>query len=297
MVFIFSVRADVVHHHGTLSTDASISDTIRVMARLHADEIAHYRSEGWVIPRFSLPPARVALMVEALETLLRDNPGVRPEKLVSAHVEGDNGEGVRGSRAFLDLARDPEIVDLVSGVIGEDVILWGCHVFCKPAVEGFETPWHQDGHYWPIRPLANCTVWVALEESTIENGCLRVVPRSHLRQHLYDHLHEDRTDLTLNQRMAEGSFDEASAVDLELQPGQMSLHDVYMIHGAKANTSGKRRTGAALRYMPSTSVFERNLRPVDGQSGVPVNFAQRPLWLLKGVDRSGRNDFKAGHAR
>jgi len=267
------------------------------MARLSAEEVTHYRSEGWVIPRFRLPPARVALMVEALETLLRNNPGVRPEKLVSAHVEGDNGEGVRGSRAFLDLARDPELVDLVSCVIGEDVILWGCHVFCKPAKEGYETPWHQDGHYWPIRPLANCTVWVALEESTIENGCLRVIPRSHVSERLYEHLHEDRTDLTLNQRMAAGSFDEASAVDLELQPGQMSLHDVYMIHGAKANTSGKRRTGAALRYMPATSVFERNLRPADGQTGVPVNFAQRPLWLLKGVDRSGRNDFSAGHAR
>jgi ectoine hydroxylase-related dioxygenase (phytanoyl-CoA dioxygenase family) len=83
-------------------------------------------------------------------------------------VEGDNGEGVRGSRAFLDLARDPEIVELVSGVLGEDLILWGCHVFCKPAAEGYETPWHQDGHYWPIRPLANCTVWVALEESSRE---------------------------------------------------------------------------------------------------------------------------------
>ena len=267
------------------------------MARLQADEIAHYRSEGWVIPRYRLPSARIALMAAALETLLRDNPRVRPEKLVSAHVEGDNGEGVRGSRAFLDLARDPEIVELVSGVIGEDVILWGCHVFCKPAAEGFETPWHQDGHYWPIRPLANCTVWVALEDSTIENGCLRVIPRSHIGQRLHPHLHEDRTDLTLNQRMAAGSFDEASAVDLELQAGQMSLHDVYMIHGAKPNTSGKRRTGAALRYMPATSVFERNLRPADGQTGVPVNFARRPLWLLKGVDRSGRNDFTVGHAR
>ena len=263
------------------------------MARLHDDEAAHYRREGWVVPRFRLPPARVAAMVDALEMLLRQNPGVRPEKLVSAHIEGDNGEGVRGSRAFLDLARDPEIVELVSGVLGEDVILWGCHVFCKPAVEGYETPWHQDGHYWPIRPLATCTAWVALEPSTVENGCLRVIPRSHAGKQLHEHLHEDRTDLTLNQRMAD--VDESAAVDIELQPGEMSLHDVYMIHGARANTSGRRRTGAALRYMPSTSVFERDLRPVDGKSGVPVNFARRPLWLVKGRDRSGRNDFNIGH--
>jgi hypothetical protein len=264
------------------------------MARLRDDEVEHYRREGWVVPRWHLPPARVAAMVDALEVLLRANPGVRPEKLVSAHIEGDNGEGVRGHGAFLGLARDPEIVELVSGVIGEDVILWGCHVFCKPAVEGYETPWHQDGHYWPIRPLANCTAWVALEPSTVENGCLRVIPRSHAERKLHEHLHEDRSDLTLNQRLA-GNFDEAAAVDIELEPGQMSLHDVYMIHGARANTSGRRRTGAALRYMPSTSVFERALRPADGKTGVAVNFARRPLWLLKGVDRSGRNDFTVGH--
>jgi hypothetical protein len=267
------------------------------MTKLHADEIERYRAEGWAIPRFRLPAAQVATMVTALDTLLHDNPGVRPEKLVSAHVEGDNGEGVRGSRAFLDLARDPEIIELVSGVLGDDIILWGCHVFCKPAAEGYETPWHQDGHYWPIRPLANCTVWVAIEASTAGNGCLRVIPRSHVDRRLHEHLHEDRSDLTLNQRLAVGTFDEGSAVDLELQPGEMSLHDVYMIHGAKPNRSTGRRTGVALRYMPATSVFERNLRPAEGKTGIAVDFANRPLWLVKGTDRSGRNDLAIGHRR
>jgi ectoine hydroxylase-related dioxygenase (phytanoyl-CoA dioxygenase family) len=206
-----------------------------------------------------------------------------------------NSEGVRGVAQFLDLALDPQIVELVSGVIGEDIILWGCHVFCKPASEGYETPWHQDGHYWPIRPLATCTVWVALEPSTVANGCLRVIPRSHQAKELHPHLHEHRQDLTLNQRLAPGTFDENTAVDLELQPGQMSLHDVYMIHGAAANRSAQRRTGVALRYMPSTSLFDRQLRPVHGQSGVPVDFAQRPLWLVRGVDRQGGNDLRAGH--
>ncbi|MFN0185113.1 MAG: phytanoyl-CoA dioxygenase family protein, partial [Aquabacterium sp.] len=84
-------------------------------------------------------------------------------------------------------------------------------------------------------------------------------------------------------------------VDIELLPGQLSLHDVYMIHGAAANRSPQRRTGVALRYMPATSVFERHLRPAEGRSGIPVDFAQRPLWLVRGRDVSGRNDLHVGH--
>ena len=265
------------------------------MAYLTAHEIAQYQRDGWVRPTFRLPEPQVAQMRDALDDLIARNPGVRPEKLVSAHIEGDNGEGVRGSKAFLDLALDPQIVELVSGVLGDDIILWGCHVFCKPPGDGYETPWHQDGHYWPIRPLATCTVWVALEASDRGNGCLRVIPGSHQGKQLHDHLHEDRSDLTLQQRLAPGTFDETTAVDIELQPGEMSLHDVYMIHGARPNTSTRRRTGVALRYMPSTSLFDRALRPVHGKTGVPVNFAQRPLWLLRGVDRCGKNDFVTGH--
>jgi len=271
------------------------------MAELTPDEITRYQRDGYVVPRWRLPAPRVQALKEALDELLRRNPGVRPEKLVSAHIEGgagndgDNGEGVRGVRAFLDLALDRDIVDLVSGVLGEHVILWGCHVFCKPAAEGYETPWHQDGHYWPIRPLATCTAWVALEPSTRANGCLRVIPGSQRARTLHPHLHEERSDLTLNQRLADAAFDESAAVDIELEPGQMSLHDVYMIHGAEANRSAQRRTGVALRYMPATSVFERGLRPAEGRSGLPVDFARRPLWLVKGRDVSGRNDFETGH--
>ena len=268
---------------------------------LSAAEVQQYRTQGYLVPGLRLPPTRVNTLREALERLIRDNSGVRPEKLVSAHVVGREGqanaEGVKGSGDFLELARDEAIVDAVEQLIGPDIILWGCHVFCKPAGDGHETPWHQDGHYWPIRPLATCTVWVALDESTIENGCLRVIPGSHAAKITHPHLLEDRQNLVLQQRMADNTFDEAAAVDLQLQPGQMSMHDVYMIHGAAPNRSPRRRTGVALRYMPATSVFDRSLRPVDGQSGVPVDFAQRPLWLVKGVDRSGRNDFSTGHRR
>jgi hypothetical protein len=268
------------------------------MAQLSDAEVRQYRDQGYLVPTLCLPAVQVDGLREALDRLMRDNPGVRPEKLVSAHLAGRGGqandEGVRGQAAFLELAQDPQILDVVEQLIGPDIILWGCHVFCKPAGDGHETPWHQDGHYWPIRPLATCTVWVALDASTIENGCLRVIPRSHLARTSHAHLHEDRQDLALQQRLPETAFDAGSAVDIELQPGQLSMHDVYMIHGANANRSTKRRAGVALRYMPGSSVFERDLDPVAGRSGVPVSFATRPLWLLRGRDRSGRNDFNIG---
>jgi ectoine hydroxylase-related dioxygenase (phytanoyl-CoA dioxygenase family) len=109
-----------------------------------------------------------------------------------------------------------------------------------------------------------------------------VIPGSRSNKQFHKHLLEDRQDLTLNQRTAEGVFDENEAKDIEMQTSQMSLHEVYVIHGANKNTSTKRRTSVALLYMPGNSVFRRDLKQSDSQTGVPVAFATTPIWLLKG---------------
>ena len=263
--------------------------------KLAAAEVARYERDGFVVPAFRLPAARVDALRAELDRLIAANPGIRPERLVSAHIEGKNAEGVRGSSAFLDLAMDPEIVARVADLIGPDVILWGCQIFCKPGGDGMEVPWHQDGHYWPIRPLATCTVWLALDESRVENGCLRIVPGTHAARALLEHMREDRADVVLNQRALPDGFDETTAVDIELEPGQMSMHDVYAVHGSNPNRSSKRRAGVAIRYMPGTSVFERGLIEPGEASGYRVDFSTRPIWLLAGQDRTGRNDFTIGH--
>ena len=265
-----------------------------VMPKLSTSEIEYYRDEGFVVPEFRLPAEQVTRLRAALDSVIAANPDIRPEQLVSVHTEERGAEGVRGNDLFLELARNDEILDLVEQLIGPDLVLWGCQAFCKPAGNGMEVPWHQDGHYWPIKPLATCTVWIAIDDSVIENGCLRVIPRSHCEQTLQSHLVEDRTDVVLNQRVEEDLFDESTAVDVELEAGQMSLHDVYLIHGSNPNRSPHRRAGLAIRYMPASSLFDRG-RTADASAGYMVDFSKRPIWLVRGQDRTGLNDFQVGH--
>jgi ectoine hydroxylase-related dioxygenase (phytanoyl-CoA dioxygenase family) len=263
--------------------------------RLSEVEIAQYRDRGYVVPSYRLPADRVAQLRRTLEALIAANPGVRPENLVNVHIEGRNPEGMRGSADFLALAMEPAILDLVGQVIGPDIVLWACSIFCKPPGDGKAIPWHQDGHYWPIRPLATCTAWVALDRSDTENGCMRVIPGSQRANVLHAHLTEERADALFTQRIEDEAFDERTAADVVLDPGQMSLHDVYLIHGSAPNRSSRRRAGVAIRYMPATSVFEHKLMAPSSATGVRVDFSTRPLWLVRGRDRSGKNDFTVGH--
>lgn len=269
------------------------------MTRLSAEQVDHYRHEGYIVPDYRLSPDKIEALHAALQRVVDANPTIRPEQLVSVHIHGLNAEGVHGDQAFLALCRDETILDMVTELIGPDIILWGCQAFCKPEGDGMEVPFHQDGHYWPIRPLATCTAWVALDPSTRENGCLRLVPGSHRERQLIEHQLDKRDGLTLNRRLRDDHLAEAEAeaVDIELEPGQMSLHDIYMVHGSNPNRSGQRRAGIAIRYMPATSHFQRDLIPTSAKSGYKVDFATRPLWLLRGEDRTGRNDFEVGHVR
>ena len=117
------------------------------------------------------------------------------------------------------------------------------------------------------------------------DGCLRVVPGSHHEQRIFEHEHDMRNGLVLRD-MVRADHITSEPVDVELEPGQMSLHDIYLIHGSNANRSDKRRAGVAIRYMPATSLFDRSLIERSDNSGFTVDFSTRPLWLLRGRDRA-----------
>lgn len=263
--------------------------------RLSESDISSYRRDGLIKAPFRIAADVLGEMRESLDKLLRDNAGIAPESLVCPHIPYGKSHDAKAAARWLAFASQPGILDLVEQLIGPDVILWGSQVFCKPPVTGKAIPWHQDGQYWPIRPLATCSVWLALDDATPENGCMRFIPGSQAGGSVYHHRITDRKDVVLNQEVEPSQFDETTARDDALEAGQFSLHDIFLIHGSNANLSSKRRSGFVIRYMPATSVFERELGDTHRQAGVAFSMSKRPIWLLRGKDQTGRNDFSTGH--
>ena len=150
-----------------------------------------------------------------------------------------------------DLIRHPRILDAVEDIIGPNILCWGSSFFIKERHDRSFVSWHQDSTYWGLDPADVITAWIAFTDSSAANGAMRVIPGTHTMDQI---AHRDtfRPDNLLSRgQEISVEVDDAKAVTLELEPGQMSLHHVKLIHGSEPNPSDKRRIGLAIRYIPT----------------------------------------------
>jgi ectoine hydroxylase-related dioxygenase (phytanoyl-CoA dioxygenase family) len=172
-----------------------------------------------------------------------------------------------------DLVRHPAILDAVEDVLGPDLLCWGSSFFIKnPHDPGFVS-WHQDSTYWGLDPADVMTAWIAISDSTPENGAMRVIPGTHLMDQIPHRDTFRKENLLSRGQEVMVDVDERQSVTLELNAGEMSLHHVRLIHGSAPNPSGKRRIGYAIRYIPTT------VRQVAGSHDSAT--------LVRGTDRYG----------
>jgi chlorinating enzyme len=172
-----------------------------------------------------------------------------------------------------DLVRHDRILDAVEDLIGPDILCWGTSFFIKEPRNTAYVSWHQDSTYWGLEPADIVTAWVALSDSTTENGAMRVIPGSHLRDQI-----PHRDTFAPDNLLSRGQeimvdVNDRDAATLELAAGEMSLHHVRLIHGSEPNPSGQRRIGFAIRYIPTY------VRQVAGSHDTAT--------LVRGVDRYG----------
>lgn len=265
---------------------------------LSRSEIDAYHRDGYVIPDFRLSDEALTGLRDAYDRTIAanaDTPGVTPDFMLGPHLGTPGAQGVRGDPYWLELAHNRDILDMVAQVAGEDLILWGTTLFGKPPFIGKATPWHQDADYYPIEPMATVTVWIAIDDATPGNGCMRYLRGSHARRRVFPHHWNESGDLTLYQEIDDEWINEDDSVDVELKAGQISMHDVFMVHGSRANTSPNRRAGFVLRIMPGTSHFN-HARGADS-GNTTHDYSGRALFQLRGEDKTGRNNFSIGHNR
>jgi hypothetical protein len=146
-----------------------------------------------------------------------------------------------------DLLRHPRIVACVRDLLGENVIGWGSHFFCKMPKDGKAVAWHQDASYWPLSPSKAVTVWLAIDDADVENACMRFIAGSHHHGHLTYRESNPGEHNVLNQTI-DNPLQFGAAVDDILQAGEISIHSDLLLHGSEANESDRRRCGLTLRY-------------------------------------------------
>ena len=217
-----AMQRDLTFHPSTV-TDPAYLSTAQVEA---------YNRDGYVKNLRVFDPSAASANRAYFDALL-------------AEVTAAGGDSYSISTAHLTYGR---VYDLITHpTIGNDVIGWGSHYFCKMPGDGKQVSWHQDASFWPLSPARTVTVWLAIDDADVENACMRFLAGSHIYGHLTYNLSEDDESNVLNQTVVDAEQYGTLLYD-ELQAGEMSLHSDLLLHGSDANQSSRRRCGLTLRY-------------------------------------------------
>lgn len=150
---------------------------------------------------------------------------------------------------FQRLVERPRIRGFLSDLVGQDMLLKDVMALSKPPFIGSEKPWHQDNAYFNWLPLNwVATVWIALDDATVENGCMHVLPGQHARGPLRHHH-------TIDCEILGDRLDPSQAVPIELRAGGALYFSALLPHQTPANASSTRRRALQFQYR-STNAYQ-----------------------------------------
>ena len=210
--------------------------------------VRQYEKNGFHIFRNVIDADLVAEAREHLAWLIGKYPQFRPEHLHHPLMMND--------AFWTRLVTDERLLDIVEMILGPNISVFTSHYICKPPHDGHAVLWHQDGAYWKLEPMEALTIWLAIDSSNPENGCVKMLPGSH-RLPLQDlELRDDVPNMlhsSMNSGYLEKSLQETEVVDVILEPGDVSIHHPRIIHGSERNRSSHRRCGLDIGYIPTTT--------------------------------------------
>jgi phytanoyl-CoA hydroxylase len=236
-----------------------------------ADEVAHFRRRGYVHLQGLLAEAEVAELEVTYDRFLRREIEVPGKDFCD--MAGDYGRApqdfsiinVMLPRTYHPQWRDNiyerRAASVARQLCGAGMTIDYDQLLAKqPHKDDAVFAWHQDMAYWPDTPdTRTATLWLAIDDSTVENGCLRFVPGTVGEPALRPHrpLFGDRGEShALGTDLREGD----EVVSVPIRRGDVTVHDERVMHGSGGNhTSGFRRA-YVLAFRPEDTVrIERDL--------------------------------------
>ena len=214
---------------------------------LSSEQIEAYRRDGWVVLRHVLCGDEVAELRRAAEffeaeaQLLDESSSVIELDDVASRTTGTKRirrikSPHRHHEAFDTQLRSPVLLNMVEQLIGPNIRWHHTKLNAKQPSGSGHVEWHTDWGYYPHTNCDLLEIAIAIDPSTIENGCLHVISGSH-RGPALDH----SEDGIFVGAVPVGSFDAELAVPLVLEPGDISIHHVRLLHGSGPNHSDSQR--------------------------------------------------------
>jgi ectoine hydroxylase-related dioxygenase (phytanoyl-CoA dioxygenase family) len=239
--------------------------------------------DGYVVVDGLISSEDVRRISDHLEEMQRDVAAAETTGKASVDFLVEPGGGVQtrpAIRKFTNLARHDEILrriasaPAITAVVadltgGDQIMLYSDQAFLKPAQCGSAKPLHQDNSYFKIEPdTAGVTCWIAIDDATLENGCMRYIPGSHRLGRVRHkeipntpHLIPD-TDRRLGAEVA-----------VPIPAGSCIFHHLCSLHSSGANTSTKSRRAWTLHYA-SRAATNYGIQPwsemLEVRSGTPA---------------------------
>lgn len=210
---------------------------------IDSEKVQAFHDEGYIFPVPILSDSEFG----ELSAWFKDNY----EAIKRSHYR----HVLRADGFILDFIQRTEIVETAKTIYDEDVWLLASRAFPKsPSTLALTEyyAWHQDAATWGINPPLTLSIWCALTESTEENGCIQVIPKSHTGEILSYSTDQAAPGnlLCINQEADRDEIDESKMVGMELKAGECSIHDSRILHHSGPNYTDKARYGISWIFAP-----------------------------------------------
>jgi ectoine hydroxylase-related dioxygenase (phytanoyl-CoA dioxygenase family) len=265
-----------VYHHAISTIFPPISNPLNHDSyRLSDEQVCFFNENGYLAGLRILHDSEIETLREELKDLINpDHPGNSLFYEFHSNESADPASVVfhalgawRIKPGFHDLLWHPAFLIPASQLLGGGLRFWHDQLFCKPAYHGGVVAWHQDYSYWTrTTPLAHLTCWIGLDDSTVDNGCVRYVPGSHLWPDLPITGLTGEMDAVQSVLTAEQKA-KFKPVAIELKKGECTFHHPRIIHGSYGNTTSSQRR-ATIINMFRDGVASNSDSPL--LKGVPV---------------------------